>query len=386
MKLVYLASHPIQYHAPLFRALAERCTFEAWFAHRQDAAGQAGAGYGVGFDWDIDLLDGYRHRFLHNESRRPSVSAFAGCDVPEVGARVAAARPDALVVGGWNLKVYWQAIAAARRLRVPVFARTDSQAMPGDGWWRPLLRQALHRPLLRRLDGFLAAGTRSVAYLRGLGVAPERIAIVPHAVDVERFATARARRDATRRAAGVDARPLVVYAGRLVPMKRVDRLLAAAAALPTDACCIWVVGDGPLRGALERQAVGLPVRFLGFRNQSELPALLAAADLLVLPSERDTWGLVVNEMLAAGGRALVSESAGCAPDLSAFGPVVRTFATNGLAEALAASLDAVRDGADRLATDASREAALAWFAPGSAAEALLSNVSRRLPGRARPVA
>lgn len=386
MKLVYLASHPVQYHAPLFRALAARSDFEAWFAHRQDAAGQADAGYGVPFEWDVDLLGGYSHRFLRNVARRPSVSAFAGCDAPDVGAWLAAARPDALVVGGWNLKAYWQAIAAARRLRIPVHARTDSQAMPADGWWRPLLRQVLHRPLLRRLDGFLAAGSRSAAYLRGLGIRDDRIAVVPHAIDVARFAAARAQRAATRSAEGADARPLLVFVGRLVPMKRIDLLLAAIAGLPADACSLWVVGDGPLRAGLERAAAGLPVRFLGFRNQSALPALLAAADLLVLPSERDTWGLVVNEMLAAGGRALVSESAGCAPDLSAFGPAVRAFAPGGLAAALDASLRALRDGSDGEAVRASREAALAWSSPGAAADALLRAVSARAPARDRSVA
>ena len=386
MKLVYLASHPVQYHAPLFRALAARCEFEAWFAHRQDAAGQADAGYGVPFDWDIDLLHGYASAFLRNVARRPSVSSFAGCDVPEVGAWLAAARPDALVVGGWNLKAHWQALAAAQRLRIPVFARTDSQAMPGDGWWRPLMRQLLHRPLLRRFDGFLAAGSRSVAYLRGIGIAPARIAVVPHAIDVARFATARAERDATRRAQGADGRPVLVFVGRLVPMKRVDRLLAALAVLPPGACSLWVVGDGPMRAALERQAAHLPVRFMGFRNQSELPALLAAADVLVLPSERDTWGVVVNEMLAAGGRALVSESAGCAPDLSRFGPAVRSFAAGRLPDALSAALDGLRAGSDEAAVAASREAAVAWFTPAAAAEALLSAVSRRAPAQGRSAA
>jgi glycosyltransferase involved in cell wall biosynthesis len=168
-----------------------------------------------------------------------------------------------------------------------------------------------------------------------------------------------------------------VFVGRLVPMKRVDLLLAAVAALPRDCCTAWVVGDGPLRAQLERAAAGLPVRFLGFRNQSELPALLAAADLLVLPSARDTWGLVVNEMLAAGGRALVSESAGCAGDLPAFGPAVRVFAPGGLPAALAQAVAALASGADERAVDAAREAALAWFAPTATAEALLAAVASR---------
>ena len=48
-----MTSHPIQYHAPWFRALAQRCTLQVYFAHRQSAAEQGAAGYGVDFDWDV---------------------------------------------------------------------------------------------------------------------------------------------------------------------------------------------------------------------------------------------------------------------------------------------------------------------------------------------
>lgn len=372
MKLVYLASHPIQYHAPLFRALSAHCDFEAWFAHRQDAHGQAAAGYVRAFDWDVDLLDGYRHAFLRNIARQPGVSTFSGCDTPEVGRRLAEARPDALVVGGWNLKAYWQARAAARRLGIPVFARTDSQPMPGDGRWRRMLRQVVHRIALRGFDGFLAAGERSMDHLRALGIDPRRIAVVPHTVDVARFAVAVAQRDAHRTALDAGTRTVLVFVGRLIPMKRVDLLLAALRGLPAESAVLWIVGDGPLRAELERRSAGLPVRFLGFRNQSELPALLAAADVLALPSERDTWGLVVNEMLATGGRALVSLSAGCGPDLSRFGDAVRRVPDGGWGEALRALAGGPpsRGGADVAA-------AVRWFEPAAAARALIVAVGRR---------
>jgi glycosyltransferase involved in cell wall biosynthesis len=371
MKLVYLASHPIQYHAPLFRALHARCRFEAWFAHRQDAQGQAAAGYGTPFEWDVDVLSGFDSRFLDNVARVPSVQRFGGCDVPGVGEALAAARPDALVVGGWNLKVYWQALRAARRLRIPVFARSDSQRMPGDGLLRLASRQLVHRALLRRFDGFLVAGTRSADYLRGLGIRESRIAIVPHTIDVERFAAARARREATRAALGAEGRRVLLFVGRLVPMKRVERLLAAVVARAEATDQLWIAGDGPLRAALEAQAAGCAgaVRFLGFRNQSELPDLMAAADLLVLPSQRDTWGLVVNEALAAGTPAVVDRSAGCAPDLGRFAPAVRVCD-----EDLAVALDA--SPADGAEVEAARARAVASFAPGTAAASMLAAVAR----------
>lgn len=65
----------------------------------------------------------------------------------------------------------------------------------------------------------------------------------------------------------------------------------------------------------EIERTGAPVRLLGFFNQTEMPEAYALADALVLPSETETWGLVVNEALACGMPAVVSSGVGCAPDL-----------------------------------------------------------------------
>jgi glycosyltransferase involved in cell wall biosynthesis len=79
-----------------------------------------------------------------------------------------------------------------------------------------------------------------------------------------------------------------------------------------------MVGDGPLRAECESYAKSrnLPVTFAGFFNQKAMPSAYAASDILVMTSVRDeTWGLVVNEAMAAGIPAIVSDKVGCAPDL-----------------------------------------------------------------------
>ena len=81
---------------------------------------------------------------------------------------------------------------------------------------------------------------------------------------------------------------------------------------------LLVVGSGELM-AQARAVVAqynLPVTFAGFLNQSEIPAAYVAADCLVLPSDYgETWGLVVNEAMACGRPAIVSDRVGCAADL-----------------------------------------------------------------------
>ena len=103
----------------------------------------------------------------------------------------------------------------------------------------------------------------------------------------------------------------------MVPWKRPADLLQAAAGI--DGLYVIYAGDGILRAHVEREAQELGidrrVRFLGFVNQQGLPAIYAASDVLVLPSEHEAFGLVVNEAFACGCPAIVSDACGCVGDL-----------------------------------------------------------------------
>lgn len=86
---------------------------------------------------------------------------------------------------------------------------------------------------------------------------------------------------------------------------------------------------------------GIPAHFHGFANQSELPAIYAAADVIVLPSDaRETWGLVINEAMACGVPAVVSDTVGCGPDLVERGLTGAVFPLGDLA-ALARGINSV---------------------------------------------
>ena len=116
-KIAVIATHPIQYQAPWFRALAERpeVDLEVLYCHRATPQDQAGAGFDVEFDWDVSLLDGYEHRFLRNVARKPSLNGFAGLDTPELSDIVRTENFDAVIVNGWNYKSAWQAMRACWR-------------------------------------------------------------------------------------------------------------------------------------------------------------------------------------------------------------------------------------------------------------------------------
>ena len=322
LSIGFLISHPIQYYTPIFRALAGLCDLTVFFAHRQTAEQQARAGFGVAFDWDVDLLSGYRSKFLDNISRTPSTDRFSGCDTPGIAREIAEGGFDAFVVPGWGLRSYLQAAQACRHAGVPIFVRGDSQLV---GQRRTMLRIAkalVFSRLLRRFDGFLYVGQRNRDYLLHYGAPRDRLFFSPHCVDNEAF---RAASDAARQLALADGRPAakarrLLFVGKLVERKHPLDVLRAAALLSGQDTAIEVAfaGSGELEPVLREaaRAEGVHAIFHGFVNQSEMPAVYAASDVLVLPSDGlETWGLAVNEAMACGVPAVVSDAVGCGPDL-----------------------------------------------------------------------
>jgi len=337
MRLGVLATHPIQNHAPVFRELAARCDLTVHFAHRQTPEGQAKAGFGVAFDWDVDLLSGFPSVFLENRSPRPGTSGFFGCDTPGIDRAIGDGGFDAFLVMGWNVKSYWQAVRACRRRGIPVLIRGDSQRADRRRLPVRLAKKLLYPRLLQSFDGFCYVGRRNFEYLRGYGAPEGRLYFAPHCVDNAAFA---AKAQASFRPRDPSAPKSVLFAGKLIEKKRPLDLIRALALAQNAGCRVQAIfaGSGELEEELRRAAVqnGLSAIFLGFQNQSRMPSIYAAADLLVLPSDhRETWGLVVNEAMACGTPAVVSDAVGCGPDLIEAG---RTGASFPLGEV--AALDA----------------------------------------------
>ncbi|MBC7625000.1 MAG: glycosyltransferase family 4 protein [Aeromicrobium sp.] len=352
-KLGVLSSHPIQYQAPLFRELAQRCDLQIYFTHRQTPQAQAAAGFGVPFEWDVDLLAGYAHTFLTNVARRPATGVFMGCDTPAIGCEIKTRGFDAFLVMGWHLKCYWQAIHACHQHAVPVMVRGDSQLATPRSHIKQAVKALLYPWVIRQFDACLHVGQRNLEYLQYYGAPSPRLFFAPHCVDTEAFAAAAARvdRDAVRVAWGLSPdEKAVLFVGKFIGCKRPTDLVHAIGQMRKNGqrvVLVWA-GDGPERQALSAlgAALGVPMQFLGFCNQSHLPEVYRAADVLALPSESETWGLVVNEALACGTPCVVSDACGCAPDMiipEVTGTVFKAGNVDSLSKMLCNALRIARD-------------------------------------------
>jgi glycosyltransferase involved in cell wall biosynthesis len=152
--------------------------------------------------------------------------------------------------------------------------------------------------------------------------------LMPYAVNNEYFAAlaeaAAPREQQLRAELGLSPeRPVILFASKLQQRKHADHLLEAYRSFIADRAThdrpyLVIVGDGEQRAQLEAQVQQLQlddVRFAGFRNQSELPRFFQLADVFVLPSRHEPWGLIVNEAMASGCPVIVSTDVGCHADL-----------------------------------------------------------------------
>ena len=386
VRLAILTSHPIQYYAPLFRELAKRVDLHVLFAHRASAEEQGKAGFGISFEWDVDLTSGYSYSFVRNVSQRPGTDHFFGCDTPEIGRDLREREFDAVLILGWHLKVFIQALVAAKRMGLPVMVRGDSQLETPRSAVKTAGKAVVYPPFLRLFDAALYVGRRSRAYYEHYRYPRERLFFSPHCVDTEWF-SARATPEARVRlrsslGISVDAKVLL-FAGKLVPFKRPLDLIAAAAKCRAEGRSVevMVAGAGELEDAMKQAArtLAVPLHLLGFQNQSEMPTAFAASDFLVLPSNgQETWGLVANEALACGRPIVVSDACGCAPDLAADGMAGRVFPMGDLG-ALARAVDGIIRLTPASAAIAAKSEQFGLNAAADGIEMAVCNCSERRP-------
>jgi glycosyltransferase involved in cell wall biosynthesis len=352
-RIACLVTHPIQYQAPLFHHLAAdpALELEVFFLSRLSVKDYYDPGFRARVQWDTPLLEGYRHTFLPCVGASDQLSFWRPLNYG-LRKKLAAGRFDALWVHGYAHQGLLRGIAAARSLGLKILLRGDSQLNDsGRGAAALAIKRIVLPRLLRLIDGAMAIGTRNREYYRYYGVPNERIFTMPHAVDNDYFAAAAARarpdRERLRAELGLPAgRPVILFAAKLQDYKRPDDLLEAFIRLASrpqrepDACLLFA-GEGERGAALKARAAALNlsgVRFLGFKNQSELPALYDLCDIFVLPSARDAWGLAVNEVMNAGKPVIVSARVGAAADLVADGVngfVVPAFDVAALGDRLA---------------------------------------------------
>ncbi len=358
LKLAYLVSHPIQYQAPLLRRIAQAPDIDLTVLFGSDFSvrGYRDEGFGVDVKWDIPLLDGYQYKFLPVLRQATSTSITRPMNSGIYShLRGSGDKTDVLWVHGYSTVNVLHGLLAAKALGIPSLVRSDSTLMDRPrSLPKRIVKQAFFAGLRHLVSGALSTGDRNDVYWRHHFGANFPVFHMPYAVDNDFFATqtmlAATSRAELQQQLGLDpARPVILFASKLQTRKLCIDLLNAYIQLSPDGVAephpyLLIVGDGEERAALEARAAEIgwqSIRFLGFRNQSELPRLFDLCSVFVLPARHEPWGLVVNEVMAASRAVIVTDDVGCQEDLvqdGVTGGVYPVGNVNALAEKLRAVL------------------------------------------------
>lgn len=349
--LAVVETHPIQYHAPLYRMLQQTHGIPVTAIYGSDfsVAGYRDTEFMAEFAWDTDLLSGYRSVFLSTVSNGGARTADAassrgaGRAIREIG-------PRAVLLVGYSPSFHQWAWLQAWQAGCPILFRGETaNAAQTKSPLRAGLRRALLQRLYRSCEKLLYIGEWSRRHYENHGCPANQLIFSPYCVDTAPFQTDEdsrlAHRTRTRLALGISENEIVLlFSGKLSYRKGPDLLVSAARILPQeirDRIVILFVGSGELQAELATAAQAAPqiqTRFAGFQNQKQLSPYYHAADLLVLPSRyAETWGLVVNEALHHGLPCVASKSVGCVPDLVTAGETGEVFET-GSVEGLAGAI------------------------------------------------
>ena len=183
--------------------------FQAIFCTIPTAA-QQGAEFGVEFEWDIPLLEGYEYHVLENLSRNPGLMHFAGCDTPGVFDYLRDQNFDAVAINGWVVKSCLQAARACKRLGIPCIVRGEANNLRPRAWWKRLI----HKRLMRFYDAYCPIGKASAAFYRELGIAENQLFLAPYCIENDRIAASSPRDDqsieAARREFGIAPRKMLL--------------------------------------------------------------------------------------------------------------------------------------------------------------------------------
>ncbi|TAH03944.1 MAG: glycosyltransferase [Sphingobacteriales bacterium] len=322
-KLAIITTHPIQYYAPVFRLLAKQLDIKVFYTWgKQVLENKYDPGFKREIEWDIPLLNGYNYHFTQNDAKDAGSHHSKGIINPNIINEIKAFEADAILVYGHSYHSHLRVMRYFKG-KIPIYFRGDSTLLDENSFVIKTLKTIYLRWVYSFVDYAFYVGNANKAYFKQYGIKENRLLFAPHAVDNDRFGADRSKEAAAiRNNLGIPEKGiLVLFTGKFETKKNPEILLNTFIGLRKENVYLLFVGNGELEKALKETAKRSKKRhfifFEDFKNQEILPAYYQACDLFCLPSKGpgETWGLAVNEAMAASKAILISNKVGCAANL-----------------------------------------------------------------------
>lgn len=331
-RVLIVNSHPIQYFVPLYRSIqAAGANVTVLYCSKHGLEGETDKEFGVSVKWDIPILEGYTPVFFKNHSFKSSVYGFLGLINFGLIPYLFKAPKSVLIIYGWGYFSYWLVIIFGKLAGHTVCVRGDTNNISEGqrtGLRFRLRKFVLSKILFRMVDYCLYIGNENKQFYQSNEVPENKLGFSPFSVDNKRFREFAKKwennLDELKKTLGLPLnKRIILFSGKFISIKRpLDLLKAFHQCRYKDDAVLVFMGEGNLRKDMEAyiQKNNLDNVFLtGFVNQSKVSEYYAVSSILAMCSEKDAWGLSVNEAMNFSMPIILSDTVGSASDLVAEG-------------------------------------------------------------------
>ncbi len=316
-KIAYITSLPTPYRTPLLEQISKWPDVDLKVFYCSASAPSR--------DWELNL--GKTSAFSEILPGRIIKVPFSNIESkinPSIWKKLQDGRFDVTIISGYNHLTMVIAILWSLYNNIPYLLTSESQLLNKRKFWKNLLKSIFIKPIIRKASAYLPTGKFSEEYLINYGADPAKIFYFPNTPNVQFFIEEsdkyREKKDNIKRELGTTDKKIILFSGRLIKVKGVFALLKAFKIVKEEFknTLLLLAGDGILRKELEdfvtRHKID-DVFFAGYTKPEILPKYYSIADIFVLPSNVEPWGVVVNEAMASGLPVVLSDKVGSRGDL-----------------------------------------------------------------------
>lgn len=317
-RIAVLLQSPIYYTAGLMKTLAHKVDLHVYYCSDFGVLKPLYISeFNTVVKWDVEMLSGFKYSYLTN------LSPFRNRELnPGIVRELMREKYDALIVRGYVSFTSWLAFLTTRLTKTPLIIIGEADLLKPSSKWKRAFKRLLLRRLFKSTDAFLYSCTANAEYYKRYGASAGKMFFVPSAVDNEFYQkqarVLRPNKSESKQGLGFPSDlPIILSTSKLIKRKRPADILEAFEGVQNRAGLVFV-GDGPLRSSMERLVRDRNihnVKFIGFKNRTEISRFYALADIFVLASDWDPSPKALHEAMNFSLPVVVSDKVGTSKDL-----------------------------------------------------------------------
>jgi glycosyltransferase involved in cell wall biosynthesis len=322
-RLAILATHPIQYQAPLFKELSkyENIKLTVLFYSDYSAKKFNDKEFNREINWNANILDGYENKVIGVLNNSKEIG-FNNPSVKNLDNILNKKNYDIVLIQGWNHWANIKAIFAAKKNGLKIMMRSEAtDHFENKKSIRRIIREIVLKIIFKKIDYFIAIGENNKNFYLKRNIENKNIGFAPYSVDNKLFEIKNKNNEGNvikDKLKLSNSKKIILFASKLTERKHLDDLLKAYIKLEKPKPYLLIVGSGEkaeeTRSYITENKLD-DVKLYGFKDQNEIKEFYTIADIFILPSIKETWGLVVNEAMCANCAIIVSDQVGSAKDL-----------------------------------------------------------------------